>query len=257
MVETIEGSCKSTDVFTISEELFPVRNHETTAQRFPLQAGSWLNNTTPALATVIGTSNNTTDSNETDRLQLPPLTETQCESEMKNKIDKNYIGLMYPKKEVLRHPAGEELLKYATEGCPVDCGTDWTINQLEAAIEMGPCISASTPAVAKACRKETLERLKEGTCRLLKWDEIKHNPSKNLRISPIAVIPHKSRDYRMILNLAYNLKLNNNKLPSVNDTTNGEHAPQHTMYKLGNIVPRIIWTMATSLDNGVPFYFQK
>ena len=39
----------------------------------------------------------------------------------------------------------EELLKYATEGCPVDCGEDWTTNQLDAAIKMGSCTSASTP----------------------------------------------------------------------------------------------------------------
>ena len=75
---------------------------------------------------------------------------------------------MHPKKEVLRYPAGEELLKYATEGCPVDCRTDWTINHLEATIEMGPCISASTPAATKDCRKEALERVREGTCRLVK-----------------------------------------------------------------------------------------
>ena len=85
---------------------------------------------------------------------------------------------MHPKREVLKHPAGEELLKYATEGYPVDCGTDWTIDQLEAAIEMGPCKSASTPAAAKACRAEALERVKEGTCRLVKWNDIKHNPPK-------------------------------------------------------------------------------
>ena len=68
---------------------------------------------------------------------------------------------MHPKKEVLRYPAGEELLKYTTEGCPVDCRANWMMNQLEAAIEMGPCISASTPAAAKACRKEALRRVKE------------------------------------------------------------------------------------------------
>ena len=216
-----------------------------------------MNNATPALATVIGTNSNTTTGNITGRDELPPLTETQSKSKMKNEKDKKFIGLMHPKREVLKHPAGEELLKYATEGCPVDCGTDWTIDQLEAAIKMGPCQSASTPAASKACRREALERVKEGSCRLVKWNDIKHNPPKNLKISPIAAIPHKSRDYRMILNLAYNLKLNKKKLPSVNETTNREKAPQHAMYELGNVIPRIIWTMATSPDNGVPILFSK
>ena len=55
--------------------------------------------------------------------------------------------------------------------------------------------------------------------------DIKHSLPKNLRISPIMTIPYKSRDYRMILNLVYNLKLNSNKLPSVNETTNRDYAP--------------------------------
>ena len=91
-------------------------------------------------------NNNTTEDNKTGRVELPSLTETQCKSKIRYKTNKNYIGLMHPKKKVLRHPAGEELLKYATERCPVDCGKDWTIDQLEATIEMGPCISASTLA---------------------------------------------------------------------------------------------------------------
>ena len=98
------------------------------AQRFPVQTGSWLNNATPALATVIGTNSNITAGNETGRDKLPPLTKIQSKSKMKNKKDKNYIGLMHPKRKVLKHPAGEELLKYATEGYPVDCGADLTIN---------------------------------------------------------------------------------------------------------------------------------
>ena len=61
---------------------------------------------------------------------------------------------MYPKREVLKHPAGEELLKYATEGCPVDCGTDWTINHLEAAIEMGPCKSEAHHQQQKPVEKK-------------------------------------------------------------------------------------------------------
>ena len=165
------------------------RIQQTPEQRFPVQTGSWLNNATPALATVIGTNSNRNTGTATGRRELPPLTETQSKSKTKKKANKNLIGLMHPKREILKHPAGEELLKYATEGCPVDCGIDWTIDQLEAAIKMGPCQSASTPAAAKACRREALERVKEGSCRLVKWNDIKHNPPKNLKISPIAASP--------------------------------------------------------------------
>ena len=50
---------------------------------------------------------------------------------------KNFVGLMRPRGAALRHPAAEALLDYATKGCPVDCGRDWTRDEIEAAIRKG------------------------------------------------------------------------------------------------------------------------
>ena len=62
----------------------------------------------------------------------------------------------------------------------------------------------------------------------------------------------------MILNLAYKLRLQNKqKIQSVNDTINKNLAPQHSMYELGNVIPRFIWSMAAAPDNGVPLLFSK
>ena len=33
-----------------------------------------------------------------------------------------FHGLMFPRHDILKHPAANTLLQYATEGCPVDCG---------------------------------------------------------------------------------------------------------------------------------------
>ena len=60
----------------------------------------------------------------------------------------------------------------------------------------------------------------------------------------------------MILDLSFNLTINGAKLASVNKTSNKALAPQHTMYKLGNVVLWIIWAMATS-DPTKPFLFTK
>ena len=168
-----------------------------------------------------------------------------------------YVGLMRPKGKALKHPAAAELLQYATEGCPVDCGPNWSKERIVAAIAMGPSKSAQHPEAAAVCREEALEKVKEGHCRLIDWDDIKDNPPPNLKISPIAAIPHKSRAYRMILNLAYQIKLNTTKLNSVNETTNKLLAPQHAMFELGNVIPRLIWSMAHAPDNGVPLLFTK
>ena len=67
--------------------------------------------------------------------------------------DKQFIGLMRPRGDALRHAAGPTLLEYATKECPVDCGPDWSRERIEKAVTEGPCVSACQPEAAKACRK--------------------------------------------------------------------------------------------------------
>ena len=54
----------------------------------------------------------------------------------------NYKGQMCPAGLALEHPAGELLMEYAMEGCPVNVGRDWTIEEITAAVERGPHKSA-------------------------------------------------------------------------------------------------------------------
>jgi hypothetical protein len=89
------------------------------------------------------------------------------------------------------------------------------------------------------------------------WDAIKNNFPKNLKISPLAVVPHKSCVYRMILDLSFQLLVNGNKIDSVNDSSDKSLAHQESMYELGNVIPCIIWTMALSKDKTTPFMFTK
>ena len=164
---------------------------------------------------------------------------------------------MRPRNQALVHPAAEELLRYATTGCPVDCGRNWTLHEMQTAIDHGAHKSARDPVAAKSCRREALDRAAEGGCRIIKWSSIKDNPPPNLKISPIAAIPHKSRLYRMILDLSFELKVDGTKLRSVNDSSDKDLAPHHSMYELGNVIPRIIWQMALAPDTGVPILFSK
>ena len=164
---------------------------------------------------------------------------------------------MRPRGEALQHPAADDLMQYATTGCPVNCGQQWTRDEIWAAIKNGACPSAQDPKAAQCCRDEALQKVKEGHCRLIRWGDIKDNLPSNLKVSPIAAIPHKSRDYRMILNLAYKLRLNKAKLKSINESSNKNLAPQHAMYELGNVIPRIIWSMASAPENGIPILFTK
>ena len=105
---------------------------------------------------------------------LPPLTATQSKSH-KTK------SLMQPRNKVLCHPAADVLpqyasnvlLQYASDGSPLDCGQDWMIAQMEAAIQKGPHQSAQSPEASNALRTEALERIAEGSCQVVKWKDIK------------------------------------------------------------------------------------
>jgi hypothetical protein len=61
----------------------------------------------------------------------------------------------------------------------------------------------------------------------------------------------------MILNLSFQLLVNGRRLESVNNSSNKPLAKQEAMFELGNVIPRIIWTMALSNDTTTPFMFSK
>ena len=169
----------------------------------------------------------------------------------------SFIGLMCPNAAAMKHPAAAMLREFATKGCPVDCGPPWAHQVIRLAITKGPHPSAKTPRAATACQKEALERIKDGCCRIVKWNDIKQNIPVNLKISPIAAIPHKSREYRMILDLSHAFRAFTTKTLSVNEASNKTLAPQHAMYELGNVIPRIVHTIAHMPNPHIPILFAK
>jgi hypothetical protein len=67
--------------------------------------------------------------------------------------------------------------------------------------------------------EEVAEKVHTNQARIVAWDNIKDNPPRELEISPIAAIPHKSKAFCLILELSFWLKLKNGGvLASVNDT---------------------------------------
>jgi len=51
---------------------------------------------------------------------------------------------------------------------------------------------------------------------MIKIGELRKKMPEKLKISPVAMIPHKSRDFRTILDLSFKLKINRTEMPSVN-----------------------------------------
>ena len=89
---------------------------------------------------------------------------------------KKYRGQMCPRGLALHHPAAAVLLDYATGGCPVKTGKPWTREEIVAAVERGPHVSALVPEAMEQFASEVWEKERKGQCRVVLWDDIKDNP---------------------------------------------------------------------------------
>ena len=154
-------------------------------------------------------------------------------------------GEMYPTNLAAEHPAGNMLKEQATVGCPVDTGRDWTHDELQAAVNRGPHSSALDPDAIAQYKLEIADKVKSGQAKVHLWSDIKKNPPAKLKISPFAMIPHKSRKFRGILDLSFPVTMpdNNYIVEAVNATTK-RTAPQGGIDQIGNVLPRIIAAMA-------------
>jgi hypothetical protein len=166
--------------------------------------------------------------------------------------------LMSPSGPALEHPAAPLLHQYATTGCPATVSNSFPLAVLEKAIQRGAHPSATTPQAAAALHREVQEKVAQGYARLIPWEDLKRNLPNNIRISPIAAIPHKSRDFRMILDLSYTFTIDGVAWPSVNESSEQEHSPPlHSMAQMGQVLPRLVHAIATSSEDHGPWVFMK
>ena len=159
---------------------------------------------------------------------------------------------MQPRLEALAHKAAPLIQDYADKGCPTSCGEDWTQEHIEAAIKKGPHASAKHPTALKALHAETKEKVMNGYAKIICYGDIKHNLPAKLKISPVAMIPHKSRAFRTILDLSFQLRHKDILLDSVNSAT-VQQAPAESMIQLGKCVQRLIATLADNYNPAHPF----
>ena len=176
---------------------------------------------------------------------------------VKDTIGKSHLGLMCPQLPyAVGHDAIPLLQGYSNDGCPVDCGEDWLAEHIELMLERGPHRSAMGKQAVRQLRKETEDKVKHSYARVVKWGDIKKNIPPRLKISPVAMIPHKSKLFRCILDLSFILFHNGVKYSSVNERTRKMARPE-AMAQLGKVVRRIIQLMAEQQHHGHPFKFTK
>ena len=162
---------------------------------------------------------------------------------------------MDPVGPALTHPAADLLTEYATFGCPANTGADWTIDELQAAIDVGPHVSALVPDAMHQLQEEVAAKTDNGQVKVFLWDDLKKNLPPKLKISRIAMIPHKSKPYRAILNLSYPIQFRDGTIAPVNETTT-KTAPRGSMDQMGQALQQLIYAYATA-DKDQPIFAAK
>jgi hypothetical protein len=109
--------------------------------------------------------------------------------------------LMSPVACVNFHPFTKTLRNWE-EGVPGDCGEDWTLEQIKAAIAQGPHQSAMTPKSLKLITEDITYQVRAGYAKIVEWAWLRDNLPAQLKISPLAVVPQANHHGHMILNLS-------------------------------------------------------
>jgi hypothetical protein len=130
---------------------------------------------------------------------------------------------MCPSGIVTSHPMGELLRKWSQIGCPTRTGRPWTKDKMWEAVERGPHLSALSDEALQHFAEKAIKKVNTGQSKIIQWNNIKDNPPTQLKILPIAAIPHKSLGFRSILDLSFSLRLKNGGMTQLLRQRQKEH----------------------------------
>jgi len=83
---------------------------------------------------------------------------------------------MAPQGLALQHEVADLLTDWEKFGCPTQTGRDWSLAEIQAAIDRGPHKSAIEPdAIANVVENEVDNKVVKGQVRAVLWDDIKDN----------------------------------------------------------------------------------
>jgi hypothetical protein len=167
--------------------------------------------------------------------------------------DTSYRNKMCPAGLATSHPAGDLLAEWSKLGCPTRTGKPWTKDEMWEAVEKGPHQSSLSPDALAHFAEESVAKVAAGQAKLVLWNEIKDDPPPQLKISPIAAIPHKPKAFRLILDLSFRLRFKSGGFfESVNNST-VKLAPKGALNQLGHFLSRIIHVFAEAPEDAYVF----
>ena len=168
-----------------------------------------------------------------------------------------FLSLMQPQDVARAHEFGPTLDEYSVKGVPVDCGGNWTRETIDAAIARGPHQSALTPEALELFQDDVVDyQVKAGFCRIVNWDDIKHDLPPQLKISPVAAVPQVGRRPRIILDLSFGVRIGDEVIQQAVNTTTASTSHPAALDFLGSAMPRILDFLAHA-PSDYPVYLSK
>ena len=149
---------------------------------------------------------------------------------------------------VVHHPAYETLLEYATGGFSINSGRNCTKEEIHAAVMRGPHESALEDKYIGHFDYEAKGNVESKLARLVLYYEVRGDLPEQMKVSPIATIPHNSKTFRSILDLSFLLHLIPHELvPSVNDNSR-KTSLGVAMDQIGHVLMCLIYTFAEAQE---------
>ena len=100
--------------------------------------------------------------------------------------------MIQPINKALLHNTVELIDAYSKNGCPADCIVDFMVEHIYAALLRGAHPSAGADDAMNAPHEETCEKVANRYAKVIRYGELKKNLPAKFKISPVAIIPHKS-----------------------------------------------------------------
>ena len=92
------------------------------------------------------------------------------EAPVRDSLGKSRVQLMQPRLPVgISHAALPLLLDFATNGCPVDCGPDWSKQRILLTMKRGAHKSTYDNKALVQLRAETKDKVAQGYARVVRW----------------------------------------------------------------------------------------
>ena len=163
---------------------------------------------------------------------------------------------MNPEPWMRFHPFIATLEQWA-DGVVAQCGEPWSEVAIVAAVERGPHTSALTPEARELITEEVQYQVSAGFSEVMLWSNLRPALPRQLKVSPLAVIPQVGRRGRLLLDLSFAVQAPRLPCkrkghtwvatpplaPSVNDTTISL-SPAYPVKELGRVLPRLLRFLA-------------